>query len=343
MNANTFGHLFQVSTFGESHGRALGALVQGCPAGIPFDQALLERNLQRRRPGQSAVTTARSEEDRPEIFSGVFEGRTLGTPIAMAVFNKDADSTSYTKENLKTRPGHATDLWQEKFGHSDPRGSGRASGRETLSRVLGGSVAEMFLNTVCPELKVFGFVSQVGPWQWEPERILEIAAALNEGRLNAYDFQTRIPDAEQDQEISRRLIKAKEEGDSFGGTIEMFITNVPPYLGQPVFRKMKSELTAAMMSVGATQSVEFGFAHQERTKPGSSFHQNSEVYAGLRGGITTGERLHLRVGFKPPATLATMARQGRHDPCILPRALPVLEAMVHLVLADQVLWRRLDR
>ena len=158
MSANVFGNLFQVMTFGESHGPGLGAVIDGCPAGVAFDSELLTQNLRRRRPGQSAITTSRREEDHPEILSGVFEGKTLGTPIAIVVRNKNQDSAAYTSEVLKTRPGHATDLWQSKFGHSDPRGSGRASGRETLSRVLGGSVAQMVLQNLFPELKVLGFV-----------------------------------------------------------------------------------------------------------------------------------------------------------------------------------------
>lgn len=343
MSANTFGHLFQVSTFGESHGVALGALIQGCPAGVPFDLELLHKNLSRRRPGQSTITTARQETDEPQILSGVYEGKTLGTPIAIAVYNRDKDSSSYKASNLEMRKGHATDLWQSKFGHSDPRGSGRASGRETLSRVLGGSVAQMALKKLCPELKIFGFVSQVGSLQLDVEEVNRLALEIESGKLDPDRFMTRMPKESIDGQVVRLLEEAKSTGNSFGGMIDLFVSGVPRNLGQPVFKKLKSELASAMLSVGATNSVEIGFAHEHRALSGKDFHDQEGVYGGLRGGITTGEGLHLRIGFKPPATLGSMALQGRHDPCILPRAVPVLEAMAAMVLIDQVLWTRLDR
>lgn len=343
MSANTFGHLFQVSTFGESHGVALGALIQGCPAGVPFDLDLLSKNLKRRRPGQSSITTARKEADEPQILSGVYEGKTLGTPMAIVVYNKDKDSSSYKAVNLEMRKGHATDLWQSKFGHSDPRGSGRASGRETLSRVLGGSVAQMALKELYPELKTFGFVSQVGPLQMDSKVVHRLAQEVRDGTLDPDHFTTRIPEPSLDDQAVHLLNEAKASGDSFGGMIDLFVSGVPKNLGQPVFKKLKSELASAILSVGAVNSVEIGFASELRSFSGARFHGQEDVYGGLRGGITTGEDLHLRVGFKPPATLGKMALEGRHDPCILPRAVPVLESMVSMVLMDQVLWTRLDR
>ena len=343
MSANVFGNLFQVMTFGESHGPGLGAVIDGCPAGVAFDSELLTQNLRRRRPGQSAITTSRREEDHPEILSGVFEGKTLGTPIAIVVRNKNQDSAAYTSEVLKTRPGHATDLWQSKFGHSDPRGSGRASGRETLSRVLGGSVAQMVLQNLFPELKVLGFVSQVGDQALSKDEVLKISAAGLRGEILVDDFQTRIPNVKLDSAVTSVLLKAKEEGESYGGLIDIFASGVPAHLGQPVFKKLKSEMSSAFMSVGAVNSVEVGFAHEFRILNGTKFHGDASSYGGLRGGISTGENLHFRVGFKPPATLGENAKKGRHDPCILPRAVPVLEAMAHMVLLDQVLWSRRDR
>ncbi len=342
MNANTFGRIFQVSTFGESHGNALGAVIQGCPAGVPFDNELLVKNLNRRRPGQSTITTARNEKDQPEILSGVYDGKTLGTPIAIIVRNEDHDSSSYTEAHLKMRKGHATDLWQSKFGHSDPRGSGRASGRETLSRVIGGSVAQMLLNVLAPDIKTSAFVSQIGSLKMDESEILEVAKSIEDQKINVDTFSTRMPLEKLDREANELLLNAKEEGESFGGMIEIFVHSTPQNLGQPVFMKLKSEFAMAMMSVGATNSFEIGFANLQRTLSGKKFHSENQSYGGLRGGISTGEDLHLRVGFKPPATLSDMAKAGRHDPCILPRAIPVLEAMANLVLADQVLLTRVD-
>lgn len=343
MNANTFGHLFQVSGFGESHGVAMGALIHGCPAGVSFDESILKHNLQRRRPGQSAVTTQRNESDEAQVLSGVFEGRTLGTPIAVAVFNQDQNSSSYHSENLKMRKGHATDLWQSKFGHSDFRGSGRASGRETLSRVIGGSVAQMALREIHPSLRIFGFVSQVGSLQLSPDQVMSLSHQIQSQEVNPDQFVTRLPDKDMDRKVQESLVQAREVGESYGGVVDLFITQPPQGLGQPVFKKLKSELASAFLSVGATNSIEVGFAHQQRETLGTEFHESSFSYGGIRGGLSTGEPIHLRIGFKPPSTLDKMAKEGRHDPCILPRAVPVLESMAWMVMMDQVLWARLDR
>lgn len=341
MNANSFGQIFRVTTFGESHGPALGVIVDGCPSGVFFDGELLQKNLDRRRPGQSSVTTSRNELDRVEILSGVFEDKTLGTPIAMMVRNQDANSASYTPTHLETRRGHATDLWQDKFAHSDPRGSGRASGRETVCRVMAGSVAQMALKALCPELSVIGYVSQIGPISISEAQKKDLEKTALKSSNFVDGFETRLPHKELNAEAAKLLTQAKLEGDSFGGYIDLLIEGCPKALGQPVFHKMKADFASAFLGVGATASIRIGEA--DLSINGRQFHTQDEVYGGIRGGITTGESLKVQVGFKPPATVNDMAKVGRHDPCILPRAVPVIEAMANLVLVDHVLWNRLDR
>lgn len=344
-SANVFGNLFTLTGFGESHGPALGAVIDGCPAGVPFLPDLLNRNLQRRKPGQSAVTTARSEEDVPEILSGVYQGKTLGTPIAVLVRNHDARSKDY--ENMKARSGHADDVWLEKFGIADPRGGGRASGRETLSRVIGGSFAQMLLRELAPELKVLAFTTRIGP--------IELAAPVEErlSQMNSDHVdqsQVRTLDLARERQVVDLLTEAKENHKSYGGQADIFVFSPPRGLGAPVFHKLKSELAKAYLSIGATSAVEVGAGLDAGSAEGSEFHvtnvkaekvANTEsVYGGIRGGISTGETIRCRVTFKPTSSFNT---PGRHDPCIVPRAIPVLEAMTYLVLADLTLWQRLDR
>jgi chorismate synthase len=317
MSANAFGHLFKITTFGESHGAALGVVIDGCPAGVQWNEELLRVNMNRRKPG-GAIVSSRQESDEVKILSGVFEGKTLGTPIAAVVYNQDARSQDYKPEAMKMRQGHATDLWQEKFGHSDPRGSGRASGRETLCRAIAGSVAQMFVTTVCKDATVTAKTKQVG------------TLLINDTSESAL-------------QLTELLMKAKETGESYGGTAEISVKGIPSGLGQPVFRKFKSDLAAAIMSIGATTSVEIGDGFSGTELKGSEFHSSEQNYGGLRGGITTGEPMRVSVAFKPTSTIKDMAKAGRHDPCIIPRALPVLEAMTWLVIADHLLWCRLDR
>lgn len=347
MGGNQFGQNFRITTFGESHGPALGVVIDGCPSEIPFDLELLNFNLNRRRPGREALSTARQESDAVEILSGVFEGRTLGTPIAMMVRNHDARSKDY--EQLPARRGHADDLWPVKFGFSDPRGGGRASGRETVARVLAGSVAQMFNRQVAPQMKVGGFVAAVGQWTLSSEsRQLAREKILHNVYL-ADEFPLRIPDGALAEEVAQEVARGKEAGESFGGEIELRVQLPPIALGQPVFRKLKADLAAVMMSVGASCAVELGGG--DLGLGGKDFHQSlssgegpsSDPYGGIRGGLSTGETIELHIWMKPPSSHSQVALQGRHDPCILPRALPVLEAMAHLVLADHLLWRRLDR
>ncbi len=341
---NTFGRLFRLTSFGESHGPAMGAVVDGCPAGVVWNQEILDRVLERRRPGQSSIVSARNEADQVEVLSGIYENKTLGTPIAMMIRNQDARSEDYQGVPEQGRQGHADDTWKKKFGHVDPRGGGRSSGRETVARVMGGAVAQMLAQTLVPEMKVVGFASQISSIALEE---FELDAAENSLLETPYwvdQFPSRFPHAEKSNEITRMLEQAKEEGLSYGGCASIWLENVPAGLGQPVFHKLKSELTAAMMSVGATAAVSIGAGFSASQKEGTQFHDpnDSSVYGGLRGGISTGERISLEVAFKPTSSVMDIAKKGRHDPCIVPRAIPVLEAMAWLVLADHLLLRKLD-
>lgn len=339
MNANSFGSIFSVTSFGESHGAGLGAVIQGCPAGVMFDMDLLQFNLNRRRPGQSGVVSSRNESDTAEVISGVFENKTLGTPICILIKNRDQKSSDYELIKDIPRIGHADDTWKEKFGHLDHRGGGRSSGRETAARVMAGSVAQMLCRQLNPELKLTGFASQIANFKLSD---FEIKKAPD---CNIDEFTTRFPSTENQARVVQLLEDAVKNGESYGGTVDIVVQNVPAGLGQPVFHKFKSDLAAAMMSVGATTAFEFGDGFESTEKKGSEFHSShqSDVYGGIRGGITTGEAIRFSVGFKPTSSIKDIAKKGRHDPCIVTRAVPVLESMAWLVLADHLLWSRLDR
>ena len=334
---NTFGSLFSVTTFGESHGPGLGAVIDGCPAGVEFDEELLQKNLQRRRPGFTQVVSQRKEEDVPEILSGVFNGKTLGTPIAMIVRNRDARSEDYDSISKEPRVGHADDVWKTKFGHVDHRGGGRSSGRETVARVMAGSVAEMFLKNVLPEYSVVAYSTKIGPISLDKK-----VEGLKKDDVD--QFIARLPDTVQSKEVESLLLKAKEEGQSYGGQLRLCISGIPSGLGQPVFHKLKADLASAMMGIGATSAVEVGSGQGASETEGTEFHHEKQSgYGGIRGGISTGEDIELKLSFKPTASVLDISKKGRHDPCIVPRAIPVVEAMACLVMAEHILWKRLDR
>lgn len=339
MSANSFGHLFKVATFGESHGEAFGVVIDGCPAGVSFNHELLSENLNRRKPGQSSITTDRKEKDIPEILSGVFENKTLGTPICIIVRNHDQKSADYAKIKSEPRIGHADDTWLAKFQHVDHRGGGRASGRETLCRVIAGSVAQMLCQKLHPEIKIKAYSSQIGEFKISEAERSEI------WDINVWDFTTRFPSTLKNSQIVELLESAKTQGESYGGEVEVQIKNIPVGLGQPIFHKFKSDLAAAVMSLGATTSFEFGAGSSSVEQKGTDFHRQmaSSSYGGIRGGLTTGEIINFNVGFKPTSSIKNIAKQGRHDPCIVPRAVPVVEAMTWLLVADHLLWSRLDR
>jgi chorismate synthase len=328
---NTFGELFRLTTFGESHGPALGAVIDGCPAGVPLEREHIQRALDRRRPGQSALTTARAEPDQVEILSGVFEGKTLGTPIAAIVRNQDQRSKDYDKLKTVDRPGHADAVWRERFKHRDHRGGGRTSGRETLCRVIGGAVAEAWLSQERPALSVVAWVSQVGP-------LVAPAPAPGLTRAQVDAHPTRCPDPAVAAQMAERISQAKAAGDSLGGSIDLRMEGLPVGLGEPVFGKLKSRLADAVATIGAASGVVWSPELLGRLdQPGSAFHSDSASYGGIQGGLSNGEPVVVRALFKPPSTLGEHAKEGRHDPCILPRAVPVIEAMASLVLAD--LWQ----
>jgi len=315
----------------------MGAVLDGCPAGIPFDGDYLSRYLARRRPGQSSVSSPRTEPDRPEILSGVFDGKTLGTPIAVLVRNKDARSEDYDTDMY--RPGHADRTWEDKYGIRDYRGGGRASGRETVSRIIGGAIAEKILP---PDFSAVAFTHSIGG--------IETPGIPDQLTREVVDsFPTRCPDQETDNAIQAELRSCKQTGDSLGGLAEIRIGGVPSGLGEPVFRKAKSELAAGLMSIGAVTGVTLGPSFDESKLRGLDYYSDTieEGIAvrsyGIQGGTTTGHRITLLVHVKPSATVGTRAVQGRHDPCIVPRIVPVLEAMCSLVLADLYLISKIDR
>ena len=342
MGANTFGNLFKCHTFGESHGPALGVVIDGCPAGVDFSLDVLEQELNRRRPGRWPWTTARKEPDSPEVLSGVFEGKTLGTPIAIVVQNKGAKSEDYKKIRTAPRPGHADDLWQEKFDHRDWRGGGRASGRETLSRVLAGAVARMALRQVCPAFQVMAFVRQIGDLYLEKEE-LKTADNLFNSKSLSEEYPACFPHKAKSKKAVQILMEAKVKGESLGSLVEVWIKGLPKGLGQPVFHKFKADLTGAFLGIGASTGVFIGEGIGASSFKGTDFHSKSKNYGGLRGGLTTGENIKVQIPFKPPSSLNEVAKEGRHDPCIGPRAVPVVEAMTCLVTLDHLLWKRLDR
>jgi chorismate synthase len=343
MSANRFGQIFTLTSFGESHGAALGVVIEGVPAGVTWETEILSRAMARRRPGQSdrsgeVLVSARQEADAAEVLSGVHDGRTLGTPIAVIVRNQDARSEDYQAIRPGTRRGHADDLWLEKFGHSDPRGGGRASGRETLARVIGGAVAEMVLVQAKLGIEVSGWLEQIGPLELDAE---ESRAAHLLGRAEIDAFSARFPSSQKSEAVRHLLSEGRSAGESFGAKVQLSIKGLPRGLGQPVFHKFKADLGAAMLSVGAVSGVELG---ETGPAKGTEFHSGSTaVYGGVRGGLTTGEPVGLRLTVKPTASILDVSKKGRHDPCVAIRAVPVLEAMAWLVIADHWLWTRLDR
>ena len=330
---NTFGRYFRITSFGESHGKAMGVVIDGCPSGVPFSMTLLKSHLDRRRPGKFPWQTARKEQDDPQVLSGVFEEKTLGTPIAIIIENKNQRSQDYSLIKKNPRIGHAEDLWKDKFKHYDYRGGGRASGRETVSRVMGGAVAYMFLKEVYKNFQVLSYAVEIGPYRLKEYDENELWQ--NPEKIEEFPFP------QDAAKIKDMLIQAKKEGQSYGGKAVIKIKGVPKGLGQPVFHKLKSDLTGALMGIGSVYGVSFGSENPSST--GQEFHQKSSVYGGVRGGLSTGEVIELQVSFKPPSSLGSVAQKGRHDPCVIPRAIPVLQSMVYLVMADHVLAKRLDQ
>ncbi|MCX6365428.1 MAG: chorismate synthase [Armatimonadetes bacterium] len=357
MAGSSFGTLFRVTTFGESHGPAVGCIVDGCPAGIPFDLAQIQQDLDRRRPGQSKLTTQRREGDEVEVLSGVFEGFTTGTPIAMQVRNTDQRSKDYSELKDLFRPSHADFTYHAKYGPGrDWRGGGRASYREAIGRVAAGAVARQLL-AAWHGVEIVGYVLQVGDVRGEVHQ-----ATVTQEQVEAEI--TRCPDAIASEKMIAAIEQARRDGDSLGGIVECVVRNVPAGLGEPVFDKLTASLAHALMSLPATRGFEIGEGFAAATMRGTTHNDAFETRegktrtrtnhsGGIQGGISNGEEIVLRVAFKPTATIhaaqetvtvdgepTVFQAKGRHDPCVLPRAVAAVEAMTLLVLADHALMQR---
>ncbi len=355
MGGNSFGTAFRITTWGESHGRAVGVTIDGCPAGLPVDQEYIQSELNRRRTGQSSVTTPRDEKDRIEILTGTFEGVTTGMPVTMLVWNEDADSSKYEKIRHLYRPGHADYTYIAKYGLRDHRGGGRSSARETIGRVAAGAIAKSLLAR--EGVTIHGYTVQVGTI-----RATDYDPSVIERNI------VRAADLAASEEMIAAIHAARDAGDSLGSAVEVRADGVPAGLGEPVFDKLHADIAKAMFSVPAIRGVELGdgFDVVER----SGFDNNDPFVmdtsgavrtttnhtGGILGGISTGEPIVVRVAIKPPSSILreqqTIDRdgnprpirvEGRHDPCLAPRAVPVLEAMLALVLADHLLRQRLAR
>ena len=326
MRGNSFGKMISLISFGESHGRAMGAVVDGIPAGLDFCLEDLQGQLDRRAPGRLSGTTGRREPDRAEMLSGIFEGKTLGTPIAVIVYNRDAVSSDYAWAKSEDRPGHADRTTVQKYGRRDWRGGGRSSGRETLARVIGG----YFASLVIPRVNVRAYTSQLGPFSFKG-----IPSDLKAG-FGAYAF----PDRSREEAMANYLLGLQEAGESCGGKVSVVVDNCPAGLGEPAFDKLKADLSKAFLSIGGAVAFSYGLGEQMAELSGTQVSSDRTSFGGIEGGISNGERITLQVTFKPPSTVGEKARKGRHDPCIVPRAIPVVEAMTKLVLADHFLRQR---
>lgn len=362
MSGNIFGTLFRITTWGESHGKGVGVVVDGCPAGLSLEEKDVQIELDRRRPGQSAISTSRQEEDRVEILSGLFEGKTTGTPISMLVRNKDARSSAYDAFRTCPRPGHADFTYHARYGIRDHRGGGRSSGRETVGRVAGGAVAKKLLSQ--EGIEVLGYVTELGGIKAHIPDVKHILSIKELAESNPL----RCPDPLAAEDMLKALDQTIKGGESLGGVAEIVAMGVPPGLGDPVFDKLDADLAKALMGIGAVKAVEIGAGLECAQMSGSqmndpivwdkggvSFESNNS--GGILGGISTGSPVICRIAVKPTPSIASVQRtidlytgepaeieiKGRHDPSIPPRIVPVAEAMVALVLADHLLRGKVVR
>ena len=354
---NTFGHLFQVTTWGESHGGGVGVVVDGCPPRIPLTEPDVQADLDRRRPGQSKIVTPRKESDTCQILSGTFDGMTLGTPISIWVRNEDQRAEAYKEMETLYRPSHADYTYQAKYGIRNWQGGGRASARETVGRVAAGAVARQVFRTFLPKLEIVAFVSQVHDFEANVP-LEKISGAEIDGNI------VRWPDSTDAERVIALIEKVRSQGDSVGGIITCVVRNAPVGLGEPVFDKLEADLAKGMLSLPASKGFEIGSGFAGARLKGSE-HNDAFVQEGARvrtvtnrsggvqGGISNGEDIVFRVAFKPVATIAQkqqtvsvtgeaaeLKARGRHDPCVLPRAVPMVEAMTRLVLVDHWLRQR---
>lgn len=355
---NSFGSIFKISTFGESHGKGLGVVIDGCPAGLSIDEAFIRSELQRRKPGQSKITTQRKEEDEFQILSGVFEGKSTGTPIALVILNTDQKSKDYAHIADKFRPSHADYTYSEKYGIRDYRGGGRSSARETVARVAAGAIAKMLLNQL--GISINAYVSQVGHLSLD-KTYQDLDFEETEKNI------VRCPDPQMAEKMVEYIDEIRKSRDTVGGIVSCVAQDVPPGLGEPVFDKLHAELGKAMLSINAVKGFEYGSGFEGVTMRGSEhndlFYQEegriktrTNHSGGIQGGISNGQAIYFRVAFKPVATImqdqdsineagesTTVSGKGRHDPCVVPRAVPIVEAMCALVLADFILLNRLSK
>ena len=357
--SSQYGQVFKISTFGESHGRAIGVTIDGCPAGVDFDTEFIQHELDRRKPGQSRITTQRREADTFEVLSGVFEGKTTGTPIALLIWNEDQRSKDYGHIAEQFRPSHADYTYQAKYGVRDYRGGGRSSARETAARVAAGAVAKLLLARL--GVRVQAYVSQVGTLKLEtPYQQLD----LSQTDTNA----VRCPDADMAARMFTYIDDIRKQGDSVGGVVNCVLFGVPVGWGEPVFDKLHAELGKAMLGINAVKGFEYGSGFEGAALRGSAHNDafytdetgrvrtRSNHSGGVQGGVSNGEDIYFRVAFKPVATIMTdqesvntsgeavvVSGKGRHDPCVLPRAVPIVEAMAALVLADFYLRARANQ
>lgn len=355
MAGNTFGKIFRITTFGESHGKGIGVIIDGCPAGIQINEDFIQRELDRRKPGQSKIVTQRKESDTVQILSGVFEGYSTGTPIGMVIYNADARSKDYSHIADRFRPSHADFTYHQKYGRRDYRGGGRSSARETAARVAAGAVAKLLLQQM--EVSVQAFVSQVGH--------LAIAKSYHELDLSETENNiVRCPDPVIAAEMIDYIKAIRKEGDTIGGVVNCLIKGCPAGIGEPAFEKLHAQLGQAMLSINACKGFEYGSGFAGVNMRGSEhndifYNEEGKIKTktnhsgGIQGGISNGMDIYFRVAFKPVATIvpeqasvniegdiAAVTGKGRHDPCVVPRAVPIVEAMAALVLADQILEQR---
>jgi chorismate synthase len=361
MAGNTFGQTFKISTFGESHGKGIGVVIDGCPSGLDFDEAFIQSELDRRRPGQSSIVTQRDEADKVEVLSGIFEGKTTGTPIGMVIYNADARSKDYNHISKQFRPSHADYTYHEKYGVRDYRGGGRSSARETAARVAAGAVAKLILKHF--GVQVTAYVSQVGHLKVEaPYQALDFN--------NIEKTAVRCPDLDKANDMIDLIKVVRKSGDTIGGIVTGVVQGCPVGLGDPAFDKLHADLGKAMLSINACKGFEYGSGFEGVTMRGS---EHNDVFlneggkiitktnhsGGIQGGISNGMDIYFRVAFKPVATIIPaqpsvdidgnvieVVGKGRHDPCVLPRAVPIVEAMTALVLVEHLLRQqtvRLDK
>lgn len=357
MAGNSFGQIFRITTFGESHGPAIGVIIDGCPSGIVIDEAFIQSELDRRKPGQSRITTQRKESDTVTILSGVFEGRSTGTPLTMLIPNEDQRSKDYDHVKASYRPSHADYTYDQKYGFRDYRGGGRSSARETAARVAAGAIAKLFLSA--RGVTIEAYVSRVGAIKLDiPYQELDLKLAE--------ENIVRCPDPATAGRMIELIDQIRKEGDTVGGIISCVISGAPAGLGEPVFDKLHAELGKAMLSINAVQGFEYGSGFEGAFNKGS---ENNDAYytdesgvvrtrtnksGGIQGGISNGEDIYFRIAFKPVATImqvqetvdqdgnsVNVSGKGRHDPCVLPRAVPIVEAMAALVIADHYLRNQL--